>query len=221
MTRVELKKRALELRKEGYAYSYVSKKLLVGKSTLSDWLSKIPYKPNDYTIKLLGKARAAANITNTNKKRNSFIQAKKEAKNEIGTLNDRDIFMLGLGIYIGEGTKTHDIIRVINSDPKIIKFAILWFKKVCGLQINNFAIRIHIYPDNNESACIDFWSKNTGLPKSNFYKTYIDGRLNKKMFKRGKLPFGTAHLTIKSNGKKEFGVFLARKIKAWIDEVLK
>ena len=78
-----------------------------------------------------------------------------------------------------------------------------------------------IYPDNDEQDCINFWSEKTGLPKSSFYKTYIDRRLDKKVFKRGKLPFGTVQLIIKSNGEKKFGVFLARKIKAWIDEVLK
>jgi hypothetical protein len=48
----------------------------------------------------------------------------------------------------------------------------------------------------------------------------VHQRKDKKLFKRGKLPYGTAHLAIKSNGEKKFGVFLARKINAWIEKVL-
>jgi hypothetical protein len=221
MNRIEIKNKAIILRTKGYSYSYISEKLNISKSTLSDWLAMIKYKPNSYTIKRIGKARIASNLTNSIKKRDSIVKARKEAKQEVGILNKRDIFMLGLGIYIGEGTKTNNIVRIINSDPKIVKFSILWFKNIYDLQISNFAIRIHLYPDNDVVGCIDFWSKNTGIPKSNFYKTYIDQRINKKMSKRGKLPYGTVQLIIKSSEEKKTGVFLARKIKASIDEVLK
>ena len=129
--------------------------------------------------------------------------------------------MLGIGIYIGEGTKTNDSIRIINADPKIIRFAVKWFEQACGLSRKNFSLRLHLYPDNNTKRCIKFWSNSSGIPMSQFQKTYIDIRKDKKMFKRGKLLYGTAHLSIRSNGKKEFGVFLARKINAWIGEVLK
>ena len=129
--------------------------------------------------------------------------------------------MLGIGLYIGEGTKTHDIIRVINSDPKIIKLAINWFENACGLKLENFRMRIHLYPDNDLNECLDFWANASGIPLTQFQKTQIDLRKDKKLSKRGKLPYGTAHLSIKSNGAKEFGVFLSRRINGWMKEVLK
>lgn len=221
MTQRILKNKAIDLRQEGYSYSFISKKLNIAKSTLSYWLSEIEYKPNIYTLNKIGKARTSAMVSKSKKKLDSILNAKKEAKNEIGQLTNRDIFMLGLGVYVGEGNKTHDIIRVANSEPKIIRFTIKWFQVVCGLQISNFAIRIHMYPDNNENRSLHFWSKSTGIPISNFKKSSIDRRQDKKKLKNGKLPFGTAHLLIKSNGNKDFGVLLARKINAWMNEVLK
>ncbi len=122
--------------------------------------------------------------------------------------------MLGLGLYIGEGTKSHYIIRVINANPKVIRLAIRWFEDCLGLSKKNFSLRIHLYPDNDVEKCLKFWSKYTNIPISQFRKTQIDTR-KKKESKRGKLPHGTAHLTVKSNGKKEFGVFLFRKIREW------
>ena len=220
MSYVILKNKAVRLRRLGHSYSYISEKILISKSTLHYWLATIPYTPNAETIERIGKARAKSGMVKSRLKRESIAKAKELAKDDIGALSKRDLFMLGIGLYIGEGTKTHSIIRVINADPKVIVLAIKWFKEGCGLNNTNFSIRLHLYPDNSEEDSLRFWSRATGLPKNQFQKIQVDLRKDKKMFKRGKLPYGTAHLTVKSNGKKEFGVFLSRRINAWIEEVV-
>lgn len=216
-----IREQVFKLRKEGYSYGHISEKTGVTKSTLSGWLSGVPYKPNKEMIEKIGKARAASGQAKSKQKIESIHEAQLEAINDIGIMTKRDLFMLGIGLYIGEGTKTHNIVRIINADPKIIKLAIKWFEDVCGLQKENFRIRIHLYPDTNIKECLKFWSEVSGIPMNQFYKSQIDIRTGKKIFKKGKLPYGTAHLSIKSNGKKKFGVFLSRKIGAWMEEVLK
>ncbi|HEY4498937.1 MAG TPA: helix-turn-helix domain-containing protein [Candidatus Paceibacterota bacterium] len=216
-----VKSQALHLRASGHSYSYISDKTGISKSTLSDWLTRIPYIPNQETIARIGKARAASGAAKHKIKVESLTRAALLAKDDIGTISRRDLFMLGLGLYIGEGTKSGNIIRVINANPHVIRLAMVWFKKICNLTNSNFRLRLHIYPDNNEKDCIKYWSKITGLPTRNFQKTQIDLRKDKKMAKRGKLPYGTAHLHIKSNGVEKFGVFLARRIQAWTDIVLR
>ena len=216
-----IKEKVFSLRKSGYSYSYISEKTGVTKSTLSGWLSNVSYKPNKEMIEKIGKARATSNLVKSKQKLESMNKAVVEAKKDIDIITKRDLFMLGIGVYIGEGSKSHGIVRVVNSNPGIIKFMIRWFEEICGLSKDNFKIRLHIYPDNDEKDCIGFWSKMTGVSVNNFQKTQVDIRKNKKFFKKGKLPYGTAHLSVNSNGKKEFGVFLARKINAWMEEVLK
>ncbi|KKS84599.1 MAG: hypothetical protein UV60_C0018G0009 [Parcubacteria group bacterium GW2011_GWA2_43_11] len=218
MTRIDDKKHAIFLRRKGYSYSFIKEKIPVSKSTLSAWLSSVPYKANPETIQKIGKARAISGEVKAKIKMNSIEEAKHEAKKEIGKIDKRDLFMLGLGLYLGEGSKTEGIIRIINSNPDIICLSLAWFKKVCCLKNENFAIRLHLYPDNDKEKCIAYWSKITGIPSAQFQKTQIDERV-KKISKRGKLPFGTAHLNIRSNGEKKFGMFLSRKINAWTDEV--
>lgn len=212
---------AIKLRKKGYSYSYILERISVSKSTLSYWLSGIPYIPNAETTLKIGEALAASGRAKNKIKIESINRATEEAKTDIGKLTKRDIFMLGLGIYIGEGTKTHNIVRVINSNPDIIKFVVGWFEEVCGLNRRNFRLRLHLYPDNVIKEAICFWSKSVGIPVGQFQKVQVDVRPNKTFAKRGKLPYGTAHLSIKSLGEKKFGVFLSRKINAWISEVLK
>ncbi len=150
----------------------------------------------------------------------SFKDADNYAKGNIGTLSKRDHYIFGLGIYLGEGSKIGDYIIITSSDPRIIKFSINWFKKHFGLNESNFRIRIHIYPDNDENKIIKFWMDAVSLKREAFFSSYIDRRLNKKKGRAGVLPYGTAHLSIVSNGNKDFGVLLHRKIIASIDFVL-
>lgn len=219
MTKEHLHGKAIELRKAGYSYTYIQKQTGVSKSTLSDWLFGLPYERNQETIEIINKARLMANEAQRAKKRKSIKDAMDLALDDIGKFTKRDLFMLGIGIYIGEGTKTGNQIRVVNSDPRIIKTFLVWFKKVMGLQNRNFSIRIHTYPDNNQKDTILFWMKKTGLPRESFLKTRIDFRTDKTRKNFNKLPYGTAHITVKGAGRGNVGVFLLRRILSWIEIV--
>jgi hypothetical protein len=201
---------AIKLRKAGYSYTEISKKTGLAKSTLSYHLSNIKYTPNRETEKNIGLARTKAAITKSKQKQKTLNDAKRIARKDIGILTDRDIFMLGLGLYIGEGSKTHDIVRLVNSDPLVLKCFIKWIKQI-GLKSDNLMLRVHLYPESNIKESENFWLKELGLPKTSIQKTYIDTRLRK---------YGTAHVTVKSNGNKAFGVILSRKIGAYMEEVL-
>ncbi len=211
---------AIALRKDGHSYNYIAKVAGVSKSTLAIWLADVPYIPNTETIQRIGNARAASGEAKSKLKRESLERARVEAKDDVGHLSRRDLFMLGLGLYIGEGAKSTQQIRFVNSNPAIINFMIKWFTKAVGLKKNNLKIRLHIYPDCNERQSLQFWSEKTTIPMSQFQKTVVDWRKNKKAFKSGKLPHGTVHLSVNGLGEKRFGVFLARKILAWSDLVL-
>ena len=217
---LETKDQAIDLRKRGYSYGYISERTGKAKSTLYHWLANVPYTPNKYTLTTIGEARARSGQTMARQKLESINKAKRDASKEIGILSKRDIFMLGIALYIGEGTKSHDIVRVINSNPAVIRLAVKWFKESLSLKNENFSLRIHLYPDNDIKQSISFWSKQTGIPKNQFSKTQIDTRSSKKISKRGKLPYGTAHLSVKSTEDVKTGVFLARKINAYMDIVM-
>ena len=209
---------ALTLRRKGFAYSHISEKTGLSKSTLSEWLSKIPYTPNQQTVKRVGKAIAASNARKTQIRQEETEKVRQAAFLNIGDMSSRDLFMFGLGLYLGEGSKTQDITRVVNSDPDVICLAIAWFHGL-GVWREQFTIRIHLYPDSNIEESLQFWSRATTIEKDQFSKVQIDRRTNKKKNRAGKLPHGPAHLTVRSLGRKEFGVVLSRKIQAWTDEV--
>jgi len=217
MKPLRLKEKAIGYRKQGYSYGMISEKMGLAKSTLSNWLREISYQPNKEVLKRIQFAPVKAAEIMHNRKIANIAKIKKLAAKELGKLTKRDLWLLGIGLYLGEGAKLYETIRVINSDPGIIKVAIRWFRNVCGLEIENFNPSVHLYPDNNIKETIHHWSETTGIPKEQFGKTQIDKRNNKSGKKRRKLPYGTLHLQIKSCGKSEFGKTLHRRIIGWIE----
>ncbi|MHB8871528.1 MAG: helix-turn-helix domain-containing protein [Candidatus Doudnabacteria bacterium] len=217
--KVYLKQKALKLRKEGWSYSVIKRRTGVPKSTLSNWLGNLPYRPNSEVRKSMKEGPLRSAVMRRKAKIRNTREIKTSAARELGKLSKRDKWMLGLGIYMGEGSKTHDNIRVINSNPEIIKSAVKWFRGICDVPLENFAIRVHSYPDINEKESKAYWSKVSGIPLSQFFKNHIDTRTNKSALKKHKLQYGTAHLIIKSCGKIKFGVILHRRIMGWIEEV--
>jgi hypothetical protein len=220
MRSLSIKEKAIDYRKRGYSYKMISQKLNLAKSTLSDWLREIPYKPNKKVMKRIKLVPLKA-AERKSKIKIAEIKAIKElSKKEIGKITKRDLWLLGISLYLGEGSKLYERIRIINSDPEIIKVALKWFQEICGLKNENFTPTIHLYPDNNIKESLKYWSKVTGIPIDRFGKTQIDRRRNKSKKKKRKLPYGTLHLKIKSCGKKEFGKNLHRQIMGWIEAIL-
>jgi predicted transcriptional regulator len=221
MTKIHLKNKAVSLRKEGYSYTDIQKMIGVSKSTLSDWLSNLKYTPNKIVRDRLIKARIFSSLAKSKIKNESIARASIEAKDEISHYTERELLFVGLGVYMGEGTKTKGVVRIINSDPKIIRLMILWFKNVFGIKMDNLRLRMHIYPDIVESEAMEYWSRETGLKKNQFMKTQVDLRVNKSLKNKGRLPYGTVQLSIKAMGNKDWGVFLSRKILALMAQILK
>ena len=215
-----LREKALKLRSAGYSYNMIKQRLGVSKSTLSNWLSRIPFVPNREVIARVGRAKLKSALFKQRLKFESIEKAKQIAKKDVGLLSKRDLFILGIGLYLGEGEKTYENVRIVNSDPKIIQLAIKWFYNVCGVEKENFRPSIHLYPDNDIRTSLKFWSGITKIPISQFGKTMIDQRKNKSALKRRKLPYGTLHLHVMSKWLPHLGVNLHRKIQAWIEECI-
>ena len=220
MTKTHARFTAIELRKLGHSYNYIAPMVGVSKGSLSVWLADVAYTPNEETVARIGKALAASGEVKSQLKRASLQAARDEAVKDMGTLTRRDVFMLGLGLYMGEGAKSTITTCMVNANPRIITLTIRWLVEALGLRRENMRMRLHIYPDTDEDHSLNYWMQQTGIPREQFQRSVIDWRKDKKVMKAGKLPHGTAHLTVHSLGDKRFGVFLARKIAAYSEIVL-
>lgn len=215
-----LREEATILRDQGYSYKMIREELGVSISTMSYWFSDRPFTPNAEMLKRIkagplknGKLRHNERVAETARIIQQSIQ-------ELGELDFRDLWMLGLGLYIGEGSKSIESVRIVNSDPFVIKLAIRWFREACRLDTENLIISLNLYPDNDAQESIHYWQEITGLPIENFRKTQVDVRTGKKNSNRAKLKYGTVQIRVKANGDKQKGRALFRKIRGWMQGAL-
>ena len=110
------------------------------------------------------------------------MQAKKDARlnevykkvfHDIGKFSNRDLFLAGLFLYWGEGTKAQNsLVAITNTNSSLIKFFIKWLK-LFGIENKDLKVKLHLYSDMNIKENLDFWSKELKIPLSQFYKPYI------------------------------------------------
>lgn len=212
-----LRERAMRLRKQGWSYNIITAQLGVTKSTLSHWLREVPYIPNKEVQKRIQRGPAKSGMLSHQKRMRRISEIKESSASELGTLTARDIWMLGLGVYIGEGSKLYEYTRIINANPDVIRIAVRWLREVCGVKTENLSLAIHLYPDVSEKSALSYWSKVSGIPLSQFGKTQTDIRTNKSGKKQRMLPYGTAHLSVRACGEEQCGVSLHRRILGWIE----
>jgi len=114
-----------------------------------------------------------------------------------------------LMLYWAEGNKTL-YPGVSNSDPKLIKFMMDWFRRICSVPEEKFKVYLHLHSGQNELKSKRFWSEITGVPLPQFGKSYIkrEGSGHKKNI----LYFGTAKICIYSKD-------LLYKILGWIEAI--
>lgn len=219
--KIEKRKRSIVLRRRGWSYNYIAKKIDVSKSTLSEWLRLIPYIPNRTTIKRIKAGPAKSATMRKQQKIDHIRSAHRLAEAELGELSKRDLWMLGIGLYLGEGSKKFEDVRIANSDPRIIKLVIYWLIKVCNVPKRNIQIRLYAYPDNDIDKALLYWQNITKLPKTAFTRVQIDRRTDKKAKKWSILPNGTIHVIVRKLKNPLLGVALHRKIMGWIEAVHK
>jgi len=210
------RQKAIELRKQGKSMNYISTFLKVSKSSISLWvrdvvltdLQKSKISQNGRNVESIEKRRKNR-LFNEEQKRNRITN---EAKEDFKSISLRELKLIGIILYLGEGGKTRrNIVRISNSDPDIIKIMMRFFREICSVRESKFAGHIHTFLHNDLKNTEKYWSEITGIPVDQFYKTYTKTS-SASLKKRNTLPFGTFDIYICDTK-----LFL--KIMGWIDKI--
>src|ERR1700710_414060 len=129
----QLRRQAEELRAQGYSYGLIHEKLGVSRSTMSYWFKDKPFTPNQEVLDRIKRGSAMQGVRRHNQRVQEIAELRDLGIVEVGVLSKRDLWLLGVGLFIGEGSKTTEAIRIVNSDPKVIRLAIRWLKEICNL----------------------------------------------------------------------------------------
>lgn len=214
----DLKIKARELRKKGLSIKDIKKKLGVSLSSVSIWVRDIKLTNkqlnNLYQNKKTGNLKGSIIAAQNKIKQRELIteSLKEEGRKEIGKLSERDRFLMGVTIYVGEGGKTDRDISIVNSDHRLIKFMMGWFKDFCSVPMDKFRGSLYIHDNLDENNAKLFWSNLTGIPLSQFTKSYIV-KNNENRLRNTKHINGIFRIKITNAS-------LHRKIMGWVDGIL-
>lgn len=114
-------------------------------------------------------------------------------KNKLSVFEKR-LKLAGVMLYWAEGYKTAKSMGIdfANSDLTMIVVFINFLRKVCGVDENRLRVLLYCYSNQNVNELVDFWSKTTKIPKSQFTKPYVRDDFNPA--KEGKMKYGMVHI---------------------------
>lgn len=213
---------AVKLRLRGYSYSEILREVSVAKSTLSLWLKYVSLSKKQHQ-RLTHKKRVSA-LKGAQKRREIRLVSTRKIKTKsisaVGSLTDREFWLLGAALYWAEGSKEKsyrpsESVIFSNSDPKMIRFFIKWLKRI-GISRKKIVPEIYIHKThrNKLSAVIRFWSEATGFNETGFKRIYFKKANQKSLRKNaGESYNGLLRLRVLKS------VSLNREIAGWVDGI--
>ena len=99
------------------------------------------------------------------------------AKQAVGGLSDREVFLAGVVLYWAEGAKDksysrRERLQFINSDPNVISFFMRWLD-VLGVERERLRFRVSIHESANTAEAEEFWAALVGVEPSVFQKATL------------------------------------------------
>jgi len=163
----EVKAKAHRLRQEGRSVRYIQRVLGISRGTSSLWSQEVMLSPTQVRSlrfqnkEAFNRGRRIAIAVIRQNKRKRYQQWKKEARTLFCQYKKNPFFMLGIGLYWGEGSKSSGVC-LTNSDPIVHKVFRVWFGKfvlpnadeelrLCG--------RFNIHKGNNVSQARAYWKR--------------------------------------------------------------
>jgi len=222
MAKILERERAKCLRKKGESIGEIAKKLKVSKGTVSYWCKDIALSSTqiEHLTRQQKRAGLKTILMIAEKRRKKRMLDVKQFNNlgrkDVGKTSGRDLFMIGLALYWGEGYKKgSEECGFTNSDPFIIKIIIKWLKDIYGVETDNLTLRVSINHIHKKRVpkVLKYWSQITGVSLGQFTKTSLIKTDSKKRYPNHDEHFGTLRIKVQK------GTNLRRRILGSISKI--
>ncbi len=219
MAKSKEKLKARKLRRKGESIKKISKLVKVSVSTASLWCRDI-----ELTDKQIENLRKRQTDPFYGKRLDYYLKKKKEfnlkllnLKNEgissIGKLTKREIFIIGIALYWGEGFKKDSLVGLATLDINIAKFFIFWLNKSFGITTKDLILRItaNISYKNQINELGKYWSRELKIPVRQFSKPFFQNTVWKKEYEKKNNYHGVLRIRVRRS------IDLLRKIFGYIE----
>lgn len=223
LAKIQEKNKVIKLRKQGFSYSEILKRVPVSKSSLSLWLKSIQLaKSQKQTLtekKLAGMKRGWE--SRHNKRVQITREIKEKAEKEIDEISKRDLWMIGTALYWAEGVKEKEYSkwsgRIIfsNSDPLMILIFRRYVKEICLVPDDQISYELYIHETADWQKSRKYWADILSNSE-NSMKVYFKKHKVKTIRKNiGENYHGLVRLQVHKS------INLNRRISGWINGICK
>ena len=167
--KVEERERARELRAQSWTLQEIADELGVSKGSVSVWVRDVDFEPRPRNRGHSGHKPHPLTL----KKQAQLEQCRQEAEVFCEGLTDRDLFIYGVALYVGEGAKTENSgLRMANTSAPIMAAFMTWLRRFFDIDELRLYARLYLHEGLDEDEAISFWSEIVGVPRSQFQSTY-------------------------------------------------
>ena len=218
--KIELREKAIQLRRAGKSYSEILEEIPIAKSTLSLWLQSVGLSKAQK--QRLSEKRLAAARRGAEQRKQKRLAVTKEihtqAIKDVGAISPHELWLMGIMLYWAEGSKEKEYkpgsgVQFSNSDPKMIRLFLKWLYDVCKISKENISMDIFIHENNRHQIekVIRYWAKITEFEPEKFKHIYYKKNKIRTLRKNtGDLYFGVLKVKVKASSG------LNRRIAGWI-----
>lgn len=172
----DLRARARELRRRGWTYDRIELELGVSRSSVSLWVRDLPRPPRRTPEEASAIARRGWERTLALREEGRR-RTKTAAAAEIGTLSDRELFLIGVGLYWAEGNKSKPYRRAesvvfVNSDADMIRLYLAWLR-LLGVEKERLRFKLMIHESADVSGAERYWAELVEAGPESFDKTAL------------------------------------------------
>lgn len=173
----DLRAKARELRLQGWTYDQIEAELGCSRSSVSLWVRDLPRperRDPSEQAKLAARKRWEHELAVRHEER---LRTKEAAKQGIGSLTARELFLIGVGLYWAEGSKDKPYARrenvtFVNSDPGMIKVFLAWLT-LLGVERERLRFTVMIHETADVTGAERYWADLVGADRSAFTKTTL------------------------------------------------
>jgi hypothetical protein len=175
--RDDLRDRARELRRRGWTYDEIRAELGCSKSSVSLWVRDLP-RPEARCTPEEQRARMNAGLARLRASQDLERETtKRTAAAAVGRLSDRELFLVGVGLYWAEGAKDKPYSRreqvlFVNSDPGMISVFLAWLD-LLRVDRARLRFRVMIHESADVAAAERFWADHVGPGAHTFNRTTL------------------------------------------------
>lgn len=173
----DLRAKARELRLQGWTYDRIEAELGCSRSSVSLWVRDLP-RPERKRTREESAAIARKGWEEKLRIRDEERKRTKEvARQAVGNLSDRELFLVGVGLYWAEGSKDkpydrRENVTFVNSDPGMIKVFLAWLR-LLGVQRDRLRFTVMIHEKADVAGAEQYWADLVEADISAFNKTTL------------------------------------------------